>query len=60
MRLFSSQYDDASAEPEDIINLLWRYEVSEDGGKTWFPEAERADEDCYVLRRGNWVAPPLN
>jgi hypothetical protein len=60
MRLFASQREDASAEPEDIINLLWRYEVSEDGGKTWYPEIDRADESSYVLRRGNWVAAPLN
>lgn len=60
MRLFSSDRDDGSLEVEQVINLLWRYEVSEDGGKTWYPEAEREDVDCYVLRRGNWVAPPLN
>ena len=59
MRLFTLPQENAS-EPEATINLLWRYEVSEDGGKTWYPEAERADEDRYVLRRGNWVAPPLN
>ena len=60
MRLFSSRHDDTPAEPEDMIHLLWRYEVSDDGGKTWRPEAERENEDCYVLRRGNWVAPHLN
>lgn len=59
MRLFNSHQDDAIVEP-DAINLLWRYEVSEDGGKTWYPEAERENADCYVLRRGNWVAQPLN
>jgi len=58
MRLFSFQQDDASNEA--IINLLWQYEVSDDGGKTWRPEAERIDDDGYVLRRGNWVAPALN
>lgn len=60
MRLFSSQRDNIPAEPEDVINLLWRYEVSADGGKTWRPEAEHEDADCYVLRRGNWIAPALN
>lgn len=61
MRLFSSHRDDSSAEPEEVlVNLLWRYEVSDDGGKSWRPEAEREDQDCYVLRRGNWVAPPIN
>jgi hypothetical protein len=60
MRLFASHRDDGSFEVEEVINLLWRYEVSEDGGKTWRPEAERGDTECYVLRRGNWVAPPLN
>lgn len=60
MRLFSSPHDDLASEPEDVINLLWRYEVSEDGGKTWYPEAEREHDECYVLRRGNWVAPQLN
>jgi hypothetical protein len=60
MRLFSSQRDEASLPPEDVINLLWRYEVSEDGGKTWYPESDREDAGCYVLRRGNWVAPSLN
>lgn len=60
MRLFSSPLQDASSDPEDIINLLWQYEVSEDGGKTWYPESERLDDECYVLRRGNWVAPALN
>ena len=24
------------------------------------PEVEREDVECYVLRRGNWVAPPVN
>jgi len=60
MRLFSSQHDDRPVDAADIINLLWRYEVSEDGGKTWYPEVEREDVGCYVLRRGNWVAPPVN
>jgi hypothetical protein len=60
MRLFSSDRDDGSIEAGDVINLLWRYEVSEDGGKTWYPEIEREDENRYVLRRGNWVAPALN
>jgi hypothetical protein len=60
MRLFSSRHDEASLEPEDMINLLWRYEVSDDGGKTWQPEADREGEDCYLLRRGNWVEPQLN
>jgi len=57
MRLFSSPHADASAEPETFINLLWQYEISDDGGKTWRPETEREDEGRYVLRRGNWVAP---
>lgn len=60
MRLFFPRHDDTAFEPDDIVNLLWRYEVSEDGGKTWRPEAEQEPADCYVLRRGNWVAPPLN
>lgn len=60
MRLFFSQHHDAPAEPEDMVNLLWRYEVSDDGGKTWSPESEREGEDCYLLRRGNWVASHLN
>lgn len=60
MRLFSPHQNDTSVRPEDVITLLWRYEVSTDGGKTWFPETEREDSDGYVLRRGNWVAPSLN
>jgi len=60
MRLFSAPRDDTSFEPEEIINLLWRYEVSADGGKTWCPETDMEDDDCYVLRRGNWVAPAPN
>lgn len=56
MRLFSSDRDEGSVEGEKVVNLLWRYEVSEDGGKTWRPEAEREDTDSYVLRRGTWVA----
>jgi hypothetical protein len=59
MRSFSSHRDDSSLEPGDTINLLWRYEVSEDGGKTWYPEVDREDENSYVLRRGNWIAPPI-
>jgi hypothetical protein len=59
MRLFSSPRDDATPEPEDII-LLWQYEVSEDGGKSWCSEDEWNDSGAYVLRRGNWVAPPVN
>ncbi|MEQ1811742.1 MAG: hypothetical protein ABL889_17565 [Terricaulis sp.] len=58
--MFHNTRDDGPPEADDATNLLWRYEVSEDGGKTWFPEEERADEECYVLRRGNWVAPSLN
>ncbi|MEZ5958988.1 MAG: hypothetical protein R3C30_00985 [Hyphomonadaceae bacterium] len=60
MRLFPSQRDGGLPEPEEAIILLWRYEVSDDGGKTWRPEAERADDECYVLRRGTWVAPAPN
>lgn len=60
MRLFSNRQTAEVSEPEQVINLLWRYEVSEDGGKTWYPEDERTDEGCYVLRRGAWVSPPLN
>ena len=60
MRLFSSDRDDGSLEVEEVINLLWRYEVSDDDGKTWRPETERLDDGSYVLRRGNWVAPALN
>jgi len=59
MRLFSSDRDDGSLEGEEVINLLWRYEVSDDDGKTWRPETERVD-GAYCLRRGNWIAPPLN
>jgi hypothetical protein len=57
MRLFSHRPTTDVPEPEQVINLLWRYEVSEDGGKSWYPEDERADAKRYVLRRGNWVAP---
>ena len=60
MRWFSSDRDDGSLEVEEVINLLWRYEVSDDDGKTWRPETERLDDGSYVLRRGNWVAPALN
>ena len=60
MRWFSSDRDDGSLEVEEVINLLWRYEVSDDDGKTWRPETERLDDGAYVLRRGNWVAPALN
>lgn len=60
MRLFSNRQTADVPEPEQVINLLWRYEVSEDEGKTWRPEAERVDDGSYVLRRGNWVAPSLN
>lgn len=41
-------------------NLLWRYEVSDDGGKNWCSEEDWNDSGAYVLRRGNWVAPPVN
>lgn len=60
MRLFSSNRDDGSFEVEEVIHLLWQYEVSHDDGKTWRPEAEHQDDGSYYLRRGNWVAPPLN
>lgn len=60
MRLFSPHQDDAFVELDSTISLLWRYEVSGDGGKTWHPEAEHEDDGSYVLRRGNWVAPSLN
>jgi len=60
MRLFSSRHDDTPALADDMINLLWRYEVSDDDGKTWRPETDRVDDGSYVLRRGNWVEPQLN
>lgn len=60
MRLFSSDRDDGSLEAEEVINLLWQYEVSDDDGKTWRPEGERVDDGTYCLRRRNWVAPALN
>ena len=60
MRLFSNRQTADVPEPEQVINLLWRYEISEDGGKSWYPEDERVDAECYVLRRGNWVSPALN
>lgn len=60
MRLFSHRQTAEVPQPEQVVNLLWRYEVSEDGGKTWLPEDEHADAECYVLRRGNWVAPAPN
>lgn len=60
MRLFSNRQTADVPEPEQIVNLLWRYEVSEDEGKTWRPETERVDDGSYVLRRGTWVAPSLN
>lgn len=60
MRLFSSDRDDGSLEVGEVVNLLWRYEISDDDGKTWRPETEQADDGSYFLRRGNWVVPTLN
>jgi hypothetical protein len=60
MRLFFSRHETESPEPEGVVNLLWQYEVSEDDGKSWYPESERKDADAYVLRRGAWVTPPVN
>lgn len=58
MRLFSSHRD--APELDDNVTLLWRYEVSEDDGKTWQLETDRDADSAYVLRRGTWVAPPVN
>jgi hypothetical protein len=45
--------------PEQIAGLLWRYEVSEDGGKSWRPEVDgEAPTRLDSLRRGSWVYPP--
>lgn len=59
MRQTSSQHYDA-LELNDTTTLLWRYEVSDDGGKSWQPEDDWNDSGAYVLRRGNWVAPAIN
>lgn len=60
MRLFHTEPNFETPEPDGVINLHWQYEVSEDGGKTWYPEVDRDDGETYVLRRGNWVAPSVN
>jgi hypothetical protein len=39
---------------------VWRYEVSEDDGDSWRPENELEPRNPAALRRGCWVAPPLN
>lgn len=60
MRLFSSHRHVEVPEPDLIVPLVWRYEVSDDDGESW-----RLEDDVDVLasdclRRGNWFAPPLN
>lgn len=57
MRFFTR---DDPAEPEEMINLLWRYEISEDGGENWRPECDEDVRSPDILRRGYWLAPPLN
>lgn len=60
MRLFPPRQRAEQIESEHIVHLLWRYEVSEDGGESWRPEVDGDERSPDVLRRGNWVAPPLN
>lgn len=60
MRYSSSDRDAGSLEVEEVVNLLWRYEISDDDGKIWRSETERVDDGSYFLRRGNWVEPSLN
>jgi hypothetical protein len=59
MRLFQSRRDIEASEPEETVNLVWVYEVSEDDGESWRPEAEQEPRNPNFLRRGNWSAPPL-
>jgi hypothetical protein len=60
MRLFHSRRDVEAFGPDEIVNLVWRYEVSEDDGDSWRPENELEPRNPAALRRGCWVAPPLN
>ncbi len=60
MRLFQRSRVTRTKElvSNETFNLLWRYEVSEDGGKNWHPESEGDAKRPDILRRGNWVSPP--
>lgn len=46
--------------PSAASNLLWVYEVSEDGGKSWHPEIAGDAARPEILRRGAWISPTSN